>query len=85
MLNFWKRKRKIVQMPGVARTPVNALAATLEKAQAGHIKSVYIGIEWDDGTFSGDWSQMPRRDLAVHALAAQQNALNEFDQGGEIA
>lgn len=82
-LKFWKLRRKIVQMPGAERTPVNALAATLEKAHAGHIKSVYIGIEWDDGSFCGDWSQMLRKDLAVHALVAQQNALNEFDQGGE--
>jgi delta-aminolevulinic acid dehydratase/porphobilinogen synthase len=80
----WRRTRKIAQMPGVERTPVNTLAATLEKATAGHVKSVYIGIEWTDGTFCGDWSRMPRKDIAVHALVAQQNALSEFEQGGEV-
>jgi hypothetical protein len=84
-MSFWKKVRKIAQLPGTTRTAVNALASTLEKAQAGHVKSVYIGIEWDDGTFCGDWSAMPRKDLAVHALIAQQNALAEIDQGGEIA
>jgi delta-aminolevulinic acid dehydratase/porphobilinogen synthase len=82
-MNDWKKERKIAQMPGVARTVVNTLAATLEKAQAGHIKAVYIGIQWEDDTFCGDWSSQPRKDLAVHALIAQQNALSEIDQGGE--
>lgn len=84
-MNPWKRQRKIAQLPGTTRTAVNALASTLEKAQAGKIKSIYIGIQWDDDTFCGDWSSMPRKDLAVHALIAQQNALNEIQQDGEIA
>lgn len=80
----WRRVRKIAQLPGAKRTAVNALAATLEKAQAGMIRSVYIGIQWSDDTFCGDWSAMPRKDLTVHLLVAQQNALKEFDQGGEV-
>lgn len=85
MLNDWLRRRKIAQLPGTTRTAVNALAATLEKAQAGKVKSVYIGIQWEDDTFCGDWSAMPRKDLAVHALMAQKNAMAEIDISGEIA
>jgi hypothetical protein len=85
VLSDWLRRRKIAQLPGTQRTAVNALAATLEKAQAGHIKSVYIGIQWDDDTFCGDWSVMPRKDLAVHALMAQKNAMAEIDNSGVIA
>lgn len=83
-MNVWRRLRKIAHLPGTRRTAVVALAATLEKARAGHIKSVYIGIEWDDGSFCGDWSCMERRDLATHAIVAQKNALDEIQQGGEI-
>lgn len=83
-INPWLRKRKIAQLPGTVRTPVNSLAASLEKAQAGYIKSVYIGIEWADGTFCGDWSAMPRLALAGHALIAQKNAMSEIDNSGEI-
>ena len=84
-MNLWRRVRKIAHLPGTRRTAVVTLAATLEKAHAGHIKSVYIGIEWDNGTFCGDWSNMERRDLATHALMAQKNALDQIDHGGEIA
>lgn len=79
----WRKVRKIAQLPGTKRTAINALAATLEKAKAGHIRSVYIGIQWSDDTFCGDWSNQPRKDLVAHALVAQQNALQEFTQGGE--
>jgi hypothetical protein len=84
-VNDWLKERKIAQLPGTERTPVNALASTLEKAQAGHIKSVYIGIEWTDGTFCGDWSRMQTRDLAMHALTADKNAHSECHMGGEVA
>lgn len=84
MTHDWQRRRKIAQMPGTISTPTNSLASALEKAQAGHIKSVYIGIEWSDGTFCGNWSAMPKKDLAVHSLIAQKNALDEIEQGGEI-
>ena len=84
-MNVWRRIRKIAHLPGTRRTAVVALASTLEKARAGRIKSVYIGIEWDDGTFCGDWSNMERRDLATHALMAQKNALDQIEEGGEVA
>lgn len=80
----WVKHRKIAQMPGTERTPTNALASTLEKARAGRIKSVYLGIQWDDDTFCGDWSVMARKDLAVHALMAQKNAMAEIDNSGVV-
>lgn len=40
------------------------MARTLEKARAGHIKSVVIGIEFDDSSAACDWSNMKQRDFA---------------------
>jgi len=85
MINPWRRLRKIAHLPGTRRSAVVTLAAALEKARAGHVNSVYIGIEWDDGTFCGDWSSMEQRDLATHALMAQKNAFEHVQQGGEPA
>lgn len=70
----WLRKRKIALFPGARRTPEVALAQTLEKAKAGHIKSVYIGIQWEDDSFVGDWSNMPVHDLQLHARVCQREA-----------
>ena len=39
-----------------AETPELVLARTLEKAKAGYIKSVVIGIVWDDDSVAADWS-----------------------------
>lgn len=79
MMHWWRRRRKIVHLPGTVRDAVTALASTLEKAQAGLINSVYIGIEWEDGTFVGDWSNMSRPTLAAHAIVALRNVMNEID------
>lgn len=73
-MNWWKRRRKIVSLPGAKLTPEVALARTLEKAQAGTIKSVYIGIEWDDGTYVGEWSNQMVSSLLIHARVAQREA-----------
>ncbi len=68
----WLRQRKIAFLNHTKRTPVVALAQTLEKAQAGKIKSVFICIQWeDDDSFDSDWSQMPRSALLMHAYHAQ--------------
>lgn len=77
----WLRKRKIATLPGGKRTAQTALAQTLEKATAGHIESVYIGIKWNDGTFQGDWSVMPASDLQLHARTAQREADHVFFTG----
>ncbi len=77
----WIRQRKIAWLKGTKRTPDVALAQTLEKAQAGRIHSVYIGIEWDDGTFTGDWSQMKTTDLLMHAKRCELEANSVFCTG----
>jgi delta-aminolevulinic acid dehydratase/porphobilinogen synthase len=83
-MNDWLKERKIAQMPGVPRTAVNTLASTLEKAVAGKIKSVYIGIQWEDDTYCGDWSNQPISSLAMHALMAHKMAAEVITPGGEI-
>ena len=81
---WWHRKRKIATMPGVRLTPTVILARTLEKAQAGRIKSVYIAIEWDEnadgseGGFEGDWSSMTPGDLLCHSKVLDKVATNAF-------
>lgn len=55
----WRTQRKIVSMPGAASaTPEAILARTLEKARAGHIKGVVVGIVWNDGSAGSDHSAM---------------------------
>lgn len=77
----WLRKRKIASLPGANRTAQVALAQTLEKAVDERIKSVYIGIQWADGTFVGDWSVMPVSDLQLHARTCQREADHVFFKG----
>jgi hypothetical protein len=81
MSEDWKSIRKIASLPGVERTAHVALAQTLEKANNGYVKSVYIGIEWSDGSFTGDWCQMPIAVLQLHARMAQHQADHVFFKG----
>jgi hypothetical protein len=80
----WFKQRKIAWLGNTKRTPDVALAQTLEKANAGRIKSVYIGIQWDDDTFQGDWSQMPLTDLLMHAKRCELEANSVFLTGNPI-
>jgi hypothetical protein len=77
----WLKQRKIAWLSNTKRTADVCLAQTLEKANAGRIKSVYIGIQWDDDTFVGDWSQMPLRDLLMHAKRCEAEADSVFRTG----
>ncbi len=64
----WRSQRKIVTMPGSrSTTPEVVLARTLEKARAGHIKGILIGIIWEDGGCSSDFSVMKVSE-AIYAL-----------------
>jgi hypothetical protein len=58
------------------------LARTMEKCAAGKIRSVYIGIEFDDETFDADWSQMLCSKLTTHAMVAQKLAMDELKPEG---
>lgn len=80
-MSEWVKQRKIAWLSSTKRTPDVVLAQTLEKAMAGHVKSVYVRIQWDDDSFTGDWSSMPRHDLAMHMLKMQQEARDEAGLG----
>ncbi len=68
----WLRIRKIAHIGNhVRRDPVVTLAQSLEKAQAGKVKSVMVSIQWQDDSMSCDYSQMRRSDLVSHAFNTQ--------------
>ena len=77
----WHKVRKIARLagwnPAITIDPVQVAAATLEKAQAGRIKSLMVSIEWDDGSFAMDWCQMQRRMLLGHAFNVQTTVHDE--------
>jgi hypothetical protein len=78
MISWWRKKRKIARLPGIKVDPVTVLAQTLEKARNGQLKSVYIGLQWEDDSFDADWSTMKRSDLCTHAVVAQHHAQSEI-------
>lgn len=65
-MDDWTKQRKISTLPGIKVDAVTVLARTLDKAQQGQLASVFISIEWNDSTFSSDWSNMKRFQLAMH-------------------
>lgn len=74
----WYRQRKISTLPGVRADAATILARTLEKANAGKIKSVVISIEWTDTTHASDWSNMKINELAMHGLCIQRHIQAEI-------
>lgn len=64
-------------MPGVVHDAVTVLARTLDKAQQKRIKSVLIGIQWDDETFSAEWSSQSTSNLCMHSVALQRKVSDE--------
>lgn len=77
----WQRQRKLVQLPGTPASPQLVLARTLEKAK--RIKSVAISIEWDDGTFAYDCSDMMISYLLLHSHSLAGFADDAFI-GGQV-
>lgn len=78
----WERIRKITRLAGYGNShirvdPVQVAASTLEKAQAGKIKTLYVSIEWQDGSYASDWTEMPRRCLLGHAWNTQLTVYDE--------
>lgn len=73
--NVWSRIRKIARLgaknPKIRVDPVQVAAATLEKAKAGRMASIFVSIEWDDGTHSSDWCEMKSSQLTAHAFNVQ--------------
>ena len=66
----WKEQRKIVALPlPKCDTPEVVLARTLEKARAGHIRSVAICIVWEEGGVDTDFSNGKLSELAFSIKA----------------
>ena len=68
-------ERKVVHLGGTRLSPECVLARTLEKAP--RIKGVIVAIQWDDDSWSYDWSQMPLRDIAFGTLVWQEKFAHE--------
>lgn len=65
----------IVHLPGTRLTPEVVLHRTLAKRE--HIKAVVVVIQWNDETFSVDWSQLKCSELALAALVVNKAALDD--------
>jgi hypothetical protein len=63
---------RLVHLPGTKLTPDVVLHRTLNKLD--HIKAVTIVIQWNDETFSVDWSQMRASEFCAAALMIDINA-----------
>lgn len=73
----WPRVRTLATLPGTKLTPTVVLGRTLEKAQHGKLKDVYIGLHWADrDEFDYDYSLMPIRDLSMHRLVLERRLQN---------
>jgi len=68
--NEWQRQRKVTTLPGIKTDAATVLARTLDKAQQGKLKSVFISIQYHDDTYTADWSNMKRFELAMHESSA---------------
>lgn len=76
-LTPWPRVRTLSTLPNTRLTPTVVLARTLEKAQHGKLKSVYVGLHWADrDEFDYDYSLMPVRDLSMHRLVIDRRLQN---------
>lgn len=84
LINPWRRQRKIARLPGSEATPQTTLAQTLEKANAGHIKSVVCLIEWNNGFCCADWSSIDDKTLAYLALMFNKEVQDRTSQSGEV-
>jgi hypothetical protein len=85
MGNDWNKQRKIATLPGVRIDAVTSLSRTLDKAQQGRVKSVCISIEWDDGTFATDYSNMKMSTLCMHVASLTIDMQEEFKHGDAMS
>ena len=66
---------KLVHLPGSKLTPEVVLHRTLNKLP--RITAIAVVIQWDDGTFDCDWSQMKTSELVMGAGALRVSADRE--------
>lgn len=59
-------EKKIYSMPGAERTAEVALHQTIEKLP--RIKAVSMVIQWDDGSYSCDWSCQKVSELCMASM-----------------
>ena len=57
---------RLVHLPGTVLTPEVVLHRTLNKKD--RIKAIVAVIQWDDDTFSADWSQMRVSELCMASM-----------------
>lgn len=65
----------LVALPGVAPSAEVVLHRTLNKVP--RIKAAVVVIQWDDDSFSVDWSYMTKSGLHMAALLLNQTAVDE--------
>jgi len=70
----------LVHLPGTRLTPEVVLHRTMNKLE--HIKAVVVIIQWDDETFSIDWSQMKVSDMAMSSVILNQTTTDVVFKGG---
>lgn len=83
-MSEWRRKRKIVRMPGVKLTPASVAASTLEMAKGGLVKNLVVAIEWQDGSVNVDWSLMPMSSAAWISKHVERWMLKMLDGSVEL-
>jgi len=73
----WLRQRKIAPIRSGDSGPVAYLAQLLEQAQAGHIKSVVVSVQYDNGFIAGSM-KMPISDLLMHKATIDEHVDDHF-------
>lgn len=58
---------KLHHLPGSALSPQVVLSKALE--EIGNIKSVAVIVQWDDDSFSSDWSRQKISELCMGSMA----------------
>ena len=68
---------RLVHLPGTKLTPEVVLHRTLNKL--ARIKAVAVVIQWDDDTFSSDWSQMRVSELCMASVIFNQDVVGTIN------
>lgn len=83
----WERLRKIARAagynPSIKVDAVQVASSTLEKAQHGRIKSLFVSIQWDDDSYSTDFSAMRNSELLAHAFYVTRQAHAKINKSME--
>lgn len=72
----------IVHLPGTKLSPEVVLHRTLAKRD--RIKAVIVAIQWDDDSFSVDWSMMQSSTFCFGATVVQATAFKMVDKAPDL-